>query len=127
MGSSSYILLVAVAAAVAIKLHTKRPFPRVGNQTPFGIGYLITAFKAITQAPELIEEGLTKYHGKPFVLPTLGGSVLLTSNKADAELMRKSDDSTVNPGPGPCSVVGNAYALLPVEPTYCSKRGLPLF
>jgi hypothetical protein len=109
MGSSSYILLVAIAAAVAIKLHTKRPFPRVGNQTPFGIGYLITAFKAITKAPELIEEGLTKYHGKPFVLPTLGGSMLLTSNKADVELMRKSDDSTVSPGPVPCSVLTPSF------------------
>jgi hypothetical protein len=97
MELSSYALLIAVAAAaaVAISLHTRRPFPRVGNQMPFGIGYLITAFKATTKGQELIEEGLSKYPGKPFVLPTLGGSLLFTANKADVELMKKSDDSMV--------------------------------
>ena len=99
MGSSAYILLAAATAAVAIRLYTRHPFPRVGNQTPFGIGYLITAFQAITRGPELIEEGLKKYPGKPFVLPSLAGSVLFTAHKGDAELMKKSDDSVVSPGP----------------------------
>jgi len=109
MGLSSCVLLIAAAAVVAIKLHTRRPFPRVGNQTPFGIGYLITALQAITKGPELIEEGLKKYPGKPFVLPTLGGSVLLTANKGDVELMRRSDDSVVRPRSLPCSVPGNVH------------------
>ena len=127
MGLSSYILLIAAAAAVAIKLHTRRSFPRVGNQTPFGIGYLITALQAITNAPELIEEGLKKYPGRPFVLPTLGGSQLYTSNKGDIEIMKKSDDSVVSPGPLPCAGPVNAHSLLPVEPAYRNKRGLSAF
>ena len=125
MELSSYILLIAAAAVIAVKLHTRRPFPRVGNQMPFGIGYLITGLKAITRAPELIEEGLKKYPGKPFVLPTLGGSILLTANKGDIELMRKSDDSVVSPG----YVPNSAWECLSppsVEPAYCNKRGLPL-
>jgi hypothetical protein len=97
MGLSEYILLVAAASAVAIKLHTRHSFPRVGNQAPFGIGYLITAFQAFTKTSELIEEGLKKYPGKPFVLPTLGGSMLLTAHKGDIELMKRSDDSVVSP------------------------------
>ena len=111
MELSSYALLIAVAAsaAVAISFHTRRPFPRVGNQTPFGIGYLITAFKATTKGQELIEEGLSKYPGKPFVLPTLGGSLLFTANKADVELMKKSDDSMVRPGTVSCSAPRSAY------------------
>jgi len=109
MGLSSYVLLIAAAAVFAIKLHTRRPFPRVGNQTPFGIGYLITALQAITKSPELIEEGLKKYPGKPFVLPTLGGSLLLTENKSDIEIMRRSDDSVVSPRPLPCSVPGDTH------------------
>ena len=121
MGLSSYLLLIAAAAAVAIKLHTRRPFPRVGNQTPFGIGYLITALQAITKSSELIEEGLKKYPGKPFVLPTLGGSQLFTANKADIEIMKKSDDSVVRPGPLPCATSVNVYSRLPVEPAYRNK------
>jgi len=110
MGLPSYILLTAAAAAVlAIKLHTRHPFPRVGNQTPFGIGYLITALQAITKGPELIKEGLKKYPGKPFILPTLGGSVLLTANKGDVKLMRRNDGSVVSPRPLPCSVPGNTH------------------
>ena len=121
MGLSSYLLLIAAAAAVAIKLHTRRPFPRVGNQTPFGIGYLITAAQAITKAQELIEEGLKKYPGKPFVLPMLGGSQLFTANRADIEIMKKSDDSVVSPGPLPCATPVNVHCLLPVEPAYSNK------
>ena len=121
MGLSSYLLLMAAAAAVAIKLHTRRSFPRVGNQTPFGIGYLITALQAITKGPELIEEGLKKYPGKPFVLPTLGGSLLFTANKGDIEIMKKSDDSVVRPGPLPCATPVNVHYRLPVEPTYRNK------
>ena len=127
MELSNYALLIAVAAtaAVAISFHTRRPFPRVGNQTPFGIGYLITAFKATTKGQELIEEGLSKYPGKPFVLPTLGGSLLFTANKADVELMKKSDDSMVRPGTVSCFAPRSAYPLRSVEPTYRNKRGLP--
>ena len=121
MGLSSYLLLIAAAAAVAIKLHTRRPFPRVGNQMPFGIGYLITALQAVTKSSELIEEGLKKYPGKPFVLPTLGGSQLFTANKADIEIMKKSDDSVVRPGPLPCATSVNVYSRLPVEPAYRNK------
>lgn len=108
-GLSGYVLLAAAAAAVAIRLHTRHPFPRVGNQTPFGIGYLITAFQAITKGAELVEEGLKKYPGKPFILPTFGGSVLFTAHKGDVELMRKSDDSVVSPGPVHCSVPKNVH------------------
>jgi len=31
----SYVLLTEAAAVLANKLHTRHPFPRVGNQTPF--------------------------------------------------------------------------------------------
>jgi hypothetical protein len=109
MGLSGYILVAAAGAAVAIRLHTRHPFHRVGNQTPLGIGYLITAFRAITKAAELIEEGLKKYPGKPFVLPTLGGSVLFTAHKGDVELIKKSDDSVVSPGPLHYSVPENVH------------------
>ena len=109
MGLSGYVLLAAAAAAVAIRLHTRHPFPRVGNQTPFGIGYLITAFQGITKSAELVEEGLKKYPGKPFVLPTFAGSVLFTAHKGDVELMKKSDDSVVSPGLVHFSVPENAY------------------
>jgi hypothetical protein len=130
MGLSSYILLaLAAAAAAAIKLHAKHPFPRVGDQTPFGIGYLITAVKAITRTPELIEEGLKKYHGKPFVLPTLGGSMLFTANKGDIELMKRSDDSVVSPRPVSRSAwerLLNRSPLPTVESTHSSERGLSL-
>jgi len=50
MGLSDYLLLAVAAAGVAIKLHTRHSFPCVGNQAPFGIGYLITAFQAITKS-----------------------------------------------------------------------------
>jgi len=126
MELSIYVLLTATAAVLAIKLHTRHPFPRVGNQTPFGIGYLITALQAITKSPELIEEGLKKYPGKPFILPTLAGSVLLTANKGDVELMRRSDDSVVSPRPL-LACVWECSSLLPVEPADRSKRGSPLF
>jgi len=105
----SCVLLTEAAAVLPIKLHTRRPYPRVGNQTPFGVGYLITALQATTKGRELIEEGLKKYPGKPFILPTLGGSVLLTANNGDIEIMRRSDDSVVSPGLLPCSVPGNTH------------------
>jgi hypothetical protein len=85
-----------VFAAVAFKLHTTHSFPRVGNPTPFGIGYLITALKGITQTWELLEEGIKKYGGRPFVLPTLAGSILCSTNKGDVELLWKSDDHVVS-------------------------------
>ncbi|KAF7347452.1 hypothetical protein MVEN_01501200 [Mycena venus] len=79
--------------------HNRTGLPRVGKAGP--IGFILTAFKSITSFADLLEEGLNKYGGKAFVIPTMAGSRVIIGVD-NVEKVKNSDDSIINQ---PLSVV----------------------
>lgn len=71
--------LVAISAVpLAFFLYSTRNqtgLPRVGKGGP--LGFVLTALKSITSFGDLVDEGLNKYGGKAFVLPSMTGSFVL--------------------------------------------------
>jgi hypothetical protein len=71
--------LVAISAVLLAFLlystHNRTGLPRVGKGGP--LGFILTALKSITSFADLIDEGLNKYGGKAFVLPSMTGSFVL--------------------------------------------------
>ena len=67
--------------------------PRVGPPTIFG--YAWTALRFTFKPVEVMYEAKARFGGRPYVLPSLGGSWIVLSGD-DIEFLRSSDDSTVS-------------------------------
>jgi hypothetical protein len=85
---------VALVAFSAYLTHNRTGLPRVGKAGP--VGFILTALRSIGSFEDLIKEGLNKYGGKPFVVPTMAGSVILVSGPENIDLIKASDDSAVS-------------------------------
>jgi hypothetical protein len=68
--------------------------PRVGPPTAFG--YIWTLWYSVFHQQELFAEGREKFHGRPFVVPTLAGSLVVVGSGC-VEFLQQSDDSVVSP------------------------------
>ncbi|KAF7347450.1 Ent-kaurene oxidase [Mycena venus] len=90
---------VGLVAFTTYLTHNRTGLPRVGKAGPIGI--ILTAFKSITSFEDLLEEGLNKYGGKAFVVPTMAGSLVIVGVD-NVEEVKNSDDSIINQ---PLSVV----------------------
>jgi len=66
--------------------------PRVGPPTVFG--YIWTALQSSYRTPALISEGREKYSGRPFVLPTSSGSVVVVGPEC-LQLFQQNNDTVV--------------------------------
>jgi hypothetical protein len=85
---------VALVAFSAYLTHNRTGLPRVGKAGP--VGFILTALRSIGSFEDLIKEGLNKYGGKPFVVPTMAGSVIMVSGPENIDLIEASDDSAVS-------------------------------
>ena len=92
-------ILVASLAflAVSVRLWTQSryPFPRVGAPGPFG--YVWTVIRSVIDCDRVVEEGCKQFGGKTFVLPSLGGEMVIMGPE-NVETLRRSDDSVVSTG-----------------------------
>ena len=50
---------------------SRHSVPQIGGEGP--INYIKTALRFITQAEDVIREGVERFGGHPFVIPTIGG------------------------------------------------------
>ncbi|KAJ7361121.1 cytochrome P450 [Mycena albidolilacea] len=85
---------VALVAFSAYLTHNRTGLPRIGKAGP--VGFILTALRSIGSFEDLIKEGLNKYGGKPFVVPTMAGSVIMVSGPENIDLIEASDDSAIN-------------------------------
>ncbi|KAJ6520279.1 cytochrome P450 [Mycena sanguinolenta] len=84
---------VVLIASVFYLTHNRTGLPRVGKSGP--LGFILTALKSITSFADLIDEGLNKYGGKAFVIPTMAGS-LIVAGPENVDLFKSSDDTAIN-------------------------------
>ncbi|KAJ6520276.1 cytochrome P450 [Mycena sanguinolenta] len=84
---------VVLAASVFYLTHNRTGLPRVGKSGP--LGFILTALKSITSFADLLDEGLNKYGGKAFVIPTMAGSLIIAGSE-NVDLFKSSDDSAIN-------------------------------
>ncbi|KAJ7356763.1 cytochrome P450 [Mycena albidolilacea] len=89
--------LVAISAVLLAFLlystHHRTGLPRVGKGGP--LGFILMALKSITSFTDLIDEGLNKYGGKAFVLPSMTGSFVLVGPE-NVDIIKSSDDTAIN-------------------------------
>ncbi|KAK7063836.1 Ent-kaurene oxidase [Favolaschia claudopus] len=85
--------LALITAILFYRTHNQTGLPRVGGKGP--IGFILTALRSITSYEELLNEGLQNFGGKPFVLPTMTGQLVVVGPE-NLELVRTSDDSVIN-------------------------------
>ncbi|CAL1703343.1 unnamed protein product [Somion occarium] len=92
MSFATQFILSAVCLLVAVRLWLRKRtnIPRVGGPGPHG--YIWTALRSVFDCNSVVEEGCRQFDGKPFVLPTLGGDMVVLGPD-NVELLRKSDDS----------------------------------
>ena len=95
-------LLIFLSVSVRIFTRSRRPFPRVGAPGPFG--YVWTVIRSVIDCDRVVEEGCKQFGGKTFVLPSLGGEIIIMGPE-NVETLRRSDDTVV-------STEFLAYALL---------------
>ncbi|KAH8824883.1 cytochrome P450 [Flagelloscypha sp. PMI_526] len=74
-------------------LASSSSLPCAGPGGPWG--YIWTLIRTILDCNSVVEEGCRKFAGSPFLLPTLGGDVVILGPSA-VEVLRKSDDSIFN-------------------------------
>jgi len=67
--------------------------PRIGK--PGIIGYISSASRFVLHADECLEEGWKQFSGRPFVVPTLGGPVVVLGSE-HLEILRASNDTIFN-------------------------------
>ncbi|KAF7337643.1 Ent-kaurene oxidase [Mycena sanguinolenta] len=84
---------VVFVAFVFYWTHNQTGLPRVGKSGP--LGFILTALKSITSFADLLDEGLNKYGGKAFVVPTMAGS-LIVAGPENVDLFKSSDDTAIN-------------------------------
>jgi hypothetical protein len=66
--------------------------PRVGPPTVFG--YMYTAVRFVTKSAEILDDGWRQFSGRPFVVPTLSGSMIIVGAEV-VEFLQQSDDTVV--------------------------------
>lgn len=90
-------ILAASLAFLAVSLRfltrNRRPFPRVGAPGP--IGYVWTVIRSVIDCDRVVEEGCKQFGGKTFILPSLGGEMVIMGPE-NIETLRRSDDSVVS-------------------------------
>ncbi|KAF7337628.1 Ent-kaurene oxidase [Mycena sanguinolenta] len=84
---------VVLVAFVFYLTHNRTGLPRVGKSGP--LGFILTALKSITSFADLLDEGLNKYGGKAFVVPTMAGSFIIAGPE-NVDLFKSSDDTAIN-------------------------------
>ncbi|KAF7337632.1 Ent-kaurene oxidase [Mycena sanguinolenta] len=84
---------VVLVAFVFYLTHNRTGLPRVGKSGP--LGFILTALKSITSFADLLDEGLNKYGGKAFVVPTMAGSLVIAGPE-NVGLFKSSDDTAIN-------------------------------
>lgn len=67
--------------------------PQVGGEGL--VNYVKTALRFITHAEDVIREGIERFGGHPFVIPTIGGKLFVIGPE-NYEALKMSDDSTFN-------------------------------
>src|ERR1700733_13031624 len=67
--------------------------PRLGTPTPFG--YLWTAIRFVVNHKNVIAEGRVKFGGRPFLLPTALGGIIIVGPE-NVECLRSSNDTIVS-------------------------------
>ena len=67
--------------------------PRIGPPTPFG--YLWTAIRCFVIHKKVIAEGRVKFGGRPFLLPTANGGIIIVGPE-NVEFLQSSNDTIVS-------------------------------
>ncbi|KAK7063838.1 Ent-kaurene oxidase [Favolaschia claudopus] len=94
MHPKTILATLALLTAVLFYLtHNRTGLPRVGGKGP--IGFILTALRSIMSYEELLNEGWQKFGGKPFILPTMAGQLIVLGPE-NLDLVRTSDDSVIN-------------------------------
>ena len=65
----------------------------MGAAGPFG--YAWTVFRSVLDSDGLVEEGVKRFQGKPFILPSMSGEWIVLGPE-NVEELRLSDDSVVS-------------------------------
>lgn len=92
-GAILAVTLALLAVSVRLLTQSRRPFPRVGAPGPFG--YVWTVIRSVIDCDKVVEEGCKQFGGKSFVLPSLGGEMVIMGPE-NVEMLRRSDDSVVS-------------------------------
>ncbi|KAJ7457038.1 cytochrome P450 [Mycena latifolia] len=94
MNSATLIATLALLVGLVRLVKRNRTIlPRVGRAGP--LGYAWTVLRSVLDSDGLVEEGWSKFGGKPFILPSMSGEWIVLGPD-DVELLRKSDDSVFN-------------------------------
>ena len=72
--------------------HRQLDLPRLGPPTIFG--YIWTAIRFTFKPHEVTKEGRSQFPGRPYILPSFCGPLVILSGD-DMELLRTSNDSVV--------------------------------
>ncbi|KAJ7442452.1 cytochrome P450 [Mycena latifolia] len=86
---ATFALLIGVVRLI----RRKSTVPRVGRAGP--LGYVWTILRSVMDSDGLVEEGWSKFGGRPFILPSLTGECIVLGPE-NVELFRKSDDTVFN-------------------------------
>lgn len=88
------IVLVAVSVYCVARIERKVPgIPRIGK--PGIIGYISTQFRYVLHGEECLREGYEQFSGRPFVLPTLAGPLVVLGPEY-VDMLRTSNDTVVS-------------------------------
>jgi hypothetical protein len=91
----SFKLVVVVLLYICYKLlkpGKRLTIPRLGPPTPFG--YLWTAARSFVNHEKVIAEGRVKFGGRPFILPTANGGIVIVGPE-NVQFLQTSNDTIV--------------------------------
>ncbi|KAJ7815803.1 cytochrome P450 [Mycena olivaceomarginata] len=92
-GATLIAALVLLFGTTRLVKRNRQILPRVGRAGP--IGYAWTVLRSVLDSDGLVEEGWSKFGGKPFILPSMSGEWIVLGPD-NVELLRRSDDSVFN-------------------------------
>jgi hypothetical protein len=87
-----FVLYLSYSWSLSQKGSRRIPLPRIGPPTIFG--YIWTALRFTLHPDRVLAEARTRFSGRPYVLPSLGGSLVILSGD-DVEFLRRADDKVV--------------------------------